>query len=144
MSDGTLGRVAREGRAGESTACGALCALQKAIQSGHLDTEFHMDDIEMSIMKQIIARNLEWGEQPDIIRLTHISSKCIAEQLEDMITKMVNTDKADYAVISGVQIHGPGLCQNYFMPTLDSCYAVVKGQKIQLDVGDAGISASTK
>ncbi|HIJ60294.1 MAG TPA: hypothetical protein HPP56_06755, partial [Nitrospirae bacterium] len=42
------------------------------------------------------------------------------------LSKLVNLDKADYAVFTGIQIHGPD-GMNYVSP--DICYAIIDKAK---------------
>jgi len=70
------------------------------------------------------------GKVPDLLELTRITQAAIQTDLENTIKKVVNTNKSDYAVITGIQIHGPEV--NYVWPA--ECYAVVNGNKIQLKV----------
>ena len=71
--------------------------------------------------------------------VTKVAERTISDDLEFLISKTVNTDKADYAVITGVQIHNwandfeddsPNMEMVY--PT--SAYAVVDGIKTHLDL----------
>jgi hypothetical protein len=134
-ADGVLGECSREGREKPSHACGALAAFHGKLLEGSVSTQLSMNDLEMSAMSQLLVENIPWGSQPDLGELTKIAANVIVtKQLEDIISATVNTSKADYAVIGGVQIHGPGLKRSYFYPLTDLCYSVVDGHKEMVDV----------
>lgn len=135
LEDGKIGGVHRFGREKVSSACGALCAVQGMLQKGPMNTDLDLDDVEMSLVKQLVQAELPEGHKPDLVELTKISADIIRRQLEKAITATVKTDKADYAVVCGIQIHGPGIGKQYFMPLHDHCYAVVKGDRHQLNLG---------
>jgi hypothetical protein len=134
-ADGVLGECTREGRDKLSHACGALAAFHGKLLKGSVSTQLCMKDLEMSAMSQLLVENIPWGSEPDLAGLTKIAANVIVtKQLEDIIQATVNTSKADYAVISGVQIHGPGLKESYFYPLTDLCYSVVDGKKEMVNV----------
>ncbi len=127
-SQGQIGVCVRKGRKGESSACGALVALQKEISdsAGQTDTDTDTaftDDIEMSLIRMRLSKEIPSDIAPDLFELTKITQKAIEADLERMISLTVNTDKSDYAIITGIQIHGPEV--NYVWPV--SCYVVMNG-----------------
>jgi hypothetical protein len=67
-----------------------------------------------------------------------LTGRLITRDLEGLIDKAVSKDKADYAIITGCQIHSwPNPKTNapvleYVMPT--SAYVVINGEKIVLDL----------
>ncbi|MEK6652087.1 MAG: hypothetical protein AABY50_04055 [Nitrospirota bacterium] len=50
--------------------------------------------------------------------------------LERTLNKVVNKDRSNYAVITGIQIHGPET--NYIWPA--ECYAIVNGTKQEITI----------
>lgn len=122
-ADGKVGVCYRTGRHGESTACGVLALFQKEISSGFgvRDLELNNDDIEMSLIKMRLLRELPPNHVPDLLELTKITQKVIQKDIEYALNAMVDKKKSDYALISGIQIHGPD--RNYIW--IASCYAVV-------------------
>jgi len=167
-AEGRIGVCKRQGRDGDSIACGALNAFQKelslkveqlkveklTIQPFNLQPStlnIDMDDIEYSLIKMRLLKELGSmlnGEKlkvkkpstfnlqpstfkiPDLLELTKITQKAIQTDLESALKTIVDINKSDYAVITGIQIHGHD--GNYISPA--SCYAVVNGKKIQLKV----------
>ena len=103
---GEIGICYREGREDPSHACGALEGIVNEIKSNSLDLHFSMDDIEQTLLKQKVFGKLNYGEVPDLVKVTHIAKEIVLEELENLIA-VVDTEKCDYAVLSGVQIHGP-------------------------------------
>lgn len=132
--EGRMGICKRVGREGNSTACGALNAFQKEISSSvNLQpSAFSLDneDIEYSLIKMRLSREIIPNKVPDLLELTKITQKAIQEDLESALKTTVAINKSDYAVISGIQIHGPD--DNYISPAV--CYAVVNGQRHGLKV----------
>lgn len=114
----------------KSHACGALCLFLNELSSGKINIRLDEEDIEESLLKRRLLRELKYGEIPDLLTLTKITLKAILEDLENIINKVVDIKKADYAVIAGIQIHGPE--ENYIVP-YDS-YVVVDGEKKKLEI----------
>lgn len=127
--DGEAGVVDRAGRTGPSTACGALLALLGEIQNGRIDTRFQHGDIEQSLLKARIAAKLSWGANPDLFALTKIAHDVILEDLEQTIEQTVDTSMADYAVLTGIQIHGANGVNRVY-PC--AAYVVVEGTNCEL------------
>lgn len=155
--EGRIGVCKRTGREGESSACGALNAFQKELSSKKnviarsvndeaipiseiasplarndslktFSEQFDTDDIEMSLIRMRLIKEIPSGRIPDLLELTKIAQKVIQTDLENTLKKVVDTDKSNYAVITGIQIHGPDA--NYVWPA--ECYAVVNGEKKEI------------
>lgn len=124
-SEGRIGVCKRAGREGESIACGALNAFQKEMAGGRLNLSLESEDVEQSLVKQRLLREIPYGHVPDLLELTKITQKAVHADLENVINKIVDTGKSDYALITGIQIHGPE--NNYVWPS--SLYAMVGGEK---------------
>ncbi|MQK95365.1 hypothetical protein, partial [Escherichia coli] len=75
-------------------------------------------------------REFKYGEVPDLLTLTKITLKVIVEDLENIIEKVVDPKKANYAVISGIQIHGPE--ENYIVP--DESYVIEDRERKKLEI----------
>jgi len=128
---GELGVCHRPGRSGPSSACGALLALQDDIEKGRTDTKIDPDDVEQSLLKACMLPRLRQGTTPSLLELTHVACEVILSDLERMNTLTVEPEKADYAVLTGVQIHGPDE-SNYVWPA--TLYAVVGGARHELSL----------
>lgn len=70
-------------------------------------------DCEYSILKQRLARRLKAEGQSedsvkalDLVGLTKVAERTISADLELLISKAVDVNKADYAVVTGVQVCG--------------------------------------
>lgn len=106
--NGEIGIVYREGRDKPSHACGALDAIVSEINSGHLDLKLDFDDIEQSILKGKIFDKMKYGKKPDLVEITKITHEIILEDLERLISVVhKNKKNVDYAVLTGIMIHGP-------------------------------------
>ena len=73
------------------------------------------EDVELSVLKQRLARRLEFEGHTDtsiggldLAELTRVAERTITSDLEFLIAKAVDPAKADYAVVTGVQIHNWG------------------------------------
>jgi hypothetical protein len=84
-----------------------------------------MDDIEQSILKTKILEKLPYGEKPDLVRITKITQEIITEDLERLI-KVSEKPPFDYAVLTGIMIHGPQE-PNYVWP--QTFYAVTSDDR---------------
>ncbi len=124
-AEGTIGVVERIGQPKHSDACGALRAFHSALSSGQLDGEMKFDfcDVEMSTIKQLLSRRCK--RDASLADVTKEALAVIQEQLESIIKELVNEDQTDYAVISGIQVHGPGVANNFFWPS--TCYTCEAG-----------------
>jgi len=111
---GEIGIVYREGRSAPSHACGALEAVLDEINQGKLHLQMEMDDIELSILKTKLFENLSYGEKPDLVRITKVTHDIILKDLERLIA-VADKDPFDYAILTGVLIHGP-METNYIWP----------------------------
>lgn len=129
-AEGRLGVCKRAGREGESTACGALNSFQKEMVEGKLNLSMDDIDLEQSLLKRRLLREIPYGHVPDLLELTKIAQKVIQKDLEHALNTIIDRSKSDYAMLSGIQIHGPD--HNYVW--VASCYAVVNEvmEKIEL------------
>ncbi len=103
---GEIGKVYREGIEKASHACGALEKIVKELESGHLNLETDMQDIEQTIIRQKILSNINYGDKPDLVKITKLANRIISEDLEKLLSTL---DKSvfKYSVMTGIQIHGP-------------------------------------
>jgi hypothetical protein len=128
--DGKSGFCKRRGIKDESSACGALCLFLSELHQGKLIIRLDEEDIEESLLKRRLLREIPYGHLPDLIELTKMTRKVVQEDLEHIIEKVVDTSKSDYAVLTGIQIHAPDA--NYIWPA-DS-YVVMDGKKLALRI----------
>lgn len=126
--NGNTGFCKRRGIKEDSSACGALCLFLDELYTGKLHIKIDEEDIEESLLKRRLVKEITYGDIPSLLELTKITRKVIQEDLEHAIEKVVDTSKSDYAVITGIQIHAPD--GNYVWPA-DS-YAVLKGVKEEI------------
>jgi hypothetical protein len=125
--DGKTGFCQRKGIK-ESSACGALCLFLQELNEGKLHITIDEEDIEESLLKRRLLREIPYGHIPDLLELTKITRKVIQADLEHALRKVVDTKKNDYALITGIQIHAPDC--NYIWPA--ECYAVLNGVKKEI------------
>jgi hypothetical protein len=128
--DGKSGFCKRRGIKDDSSACGALCLFLSELHQGKLIIRLDEEDIEESLLKRRLLREIPYGHLPDLIELTKMTRKVVQEDLEHIIGKVVDTGKSDYAVLTGIQIHAPDA--NYIWPA--ESYVVMNGEKRPLEV----------
>ncbi|CAG9460391.1 unnamed protein product [Pedinophyceae sp. YPF-701] len=113
---GKVGPIVRPGRPKVSGACGALVAALGHIGASGVEAECKNPgthdplDIEYSILKQKMARQLKTEGVTDVSKMnlvdfTKVCERLVTQELREMIAKGVDSSKADWALITGVQIH---------------------------------------
>ncbi|MBU1660346.1 MAG: hypothetical protein KKD28_02605 [Chloroflexi bacterium] len=130
-ADGTIGHYYRPGREKPSRACGALDKFHKEIVSGNPNLEFDPLDIEQSLLKQRLSQRIEKGDVPlDLVQLTKLTYEVVLDDLEQMLSMTTNPAHCNYAVMTGIQIHGPH--EDFIWP--GKLYAVVEGQRRNMEL----------
>jgi hypothetical protein len=104
--NGEIGRVYREGIQKASHARGALEAIVKELESGYLQLVTDMQDIEQSIIRQKILSSIHYGDKPDLVSITKLAGEIISRDVERLLSDL-DSSIFTYAVMTGVQIHGP-------------------------------------
>ena len=104
--DGVIGNVQREGREKVSHACGALDAIVGELNSGCLKMKTDMGDIEQSILRQKILSDLKYGEKLDLVGITKLACQIVSKDVEQLLSNL-DKSKFKFAVMTGIQIHGP-------------------------------------
>jgi hypothetical protein len=118
--EGRMGFCRRKGIE-ESHACGALCGFLGELQEKKLIVSIDDEDAEQSHLKMRLLKEIPYGQVPDLLELTRIAQRVILMDIEKAILAAVDRKKSDYALITGIQIHGPE--NNYVWPA--KCYAVI-------------------
>lgn len=151
-ASGDMGTISRPGRPGSSCACGALNKALVDIKTDGLSTNCKIPgvheplDPEFTILKQRLARRLRYDGidedkvgNLDLVQITKVAERTITDDLEYLISHTVDPRKADYAVITGVQIHNWGARFDDESPNLEfvaptNVYVVVNGEKTEIDL----------
>jgi len=148
-ADGTVGAISRPGRAGASCACGALAASLSAMKSEGVGPSCKMpgvhdpSDPELSILKQRLARRITYEgldvREMTLVDMTKCCERVITDDLQHLIEMTVVEAKADYAVVTGVQIHNWSPVYEDDAPNLEwvepsAVYVVKDGQRIDIDL----------
>jgi len=151
-ASGELGKVSREARH-DSHACGALLKVQGELQNQESinscpGKEVHdVKDPEYSILKHRLEQHMiKTGighKGISLDTLTTIAEQAITTDLEKLIKATVDESKADYAVVTGIQIHNwsdnftdinePSL--EFIQPC--KAYTVIHGRRTNMDVRSA-------
>mmetsp|Transcript_630 Transcript_630/g.1733 ORF Transcript_630/g.1733 Transcript_630/m.1733 type:complete len:256 (-) Transcript_630:78-845(-) len=117
-SKGDAGPLARPGQQVTNCACGAMIGALGQFNANGLDTyltpdsEHDIADPEFSIFKQRLAQRIKQEGQRlaniDLVELTRIAERRISSDLDALIKQAVDVSDADYAIVTGVQIHSWG------------------------------------
>lgn len=145
-STGELGVVSRAARPG-SHACGAILKVLGEVKKcgvcAKQDETHDALDPEYSILKQRIDKHIvKTGVPPQALELhtmTMLAEEAITDDLEKLIGKAVDVSKADYAVITGIQVHSWATAYEDDEPNLEyiqpcSAYVVINGRKTALNL----------
>lgn len=151
-SEDKVGAISRPGRPGQSCACGALAASLGVIKANGLDASckkpgvHDYNDPELSILQQRLARRMRYEgfteervQETDLVGLTKVAERTICDDLEYLIENAVDTKKADYAVVSGLQVHNWATEFDNEVPNLEfvapvEVYVVVNGKQTYIDL----------
>lgn len=128
---GELGACDRIGRPGRSRACGALCAFLEELEGGRLKLTLDPIDIEQSLLKGRLLRELPFGETPSLIDLTRAAYRAILGDLEALIGQTLDASEDDWAVLTGIQVHGADN-EPWFWP--GSCYSMVQNCREEIRI----------
>lgn len=142
--DGTTGKVARPGR-GISGACGALSGALKALKgssdwSGLMNPaapSMQVDPEETLIISKMATAMKD--KELDLVTITKVAEQMITQEVEKLIAATVNPSEADYAVITGIQVHSTCDSVSDEDPTLEfvvpgTSYAMVGGAKKEIQL----------
>lgn len=148
-SKGEIGALSRPGQDATSSACGALIAAlgqfkAEGLEKHVLEPGVHsVDDPEYSIIKQRIARKIvaenRSVEKMNLIEITQVAERQISSDLEYLISKAVDPKKADYAIVTGVQVHNWGVEFDGDEPNIEfiaptTVSVVIDGVRTELDL----------
>ena len=128
--DGQIGQTVRRGQSEPSAACGALVAFKNELDSGHINVLLDRTDIEQSLLRQRLLMEWDFRSEPTLEMLTRLALSAAVEDLCELVKDGLDPAIHDYAILSGIQIHGP---QNESFVWPDRCYAVIDGNRIELE-----------
>jgi hypothetical protein len=135
-ADGKVGQHVRVGQEVPSSACGALSGLVGKLDRKSYNLDVDISNIEVSLLKWKLIHLGENQDYQGIVSLTKLTYAIILADLKRLISQVEEEEKlvdgADYAVLSGIQIHSP---YGYDFIWPGEMYAIVNGrhEKILLD-----------
>ncbi len=129
--DGTLGATSRRGISEISNACGALFAFAAQLEQGWFDPLLDMHDIEQSLLSRRLLASLKEGDAPGPAELARLAEKVIRTELLHEIETTIDPTQVDYAVFTGIQIHGPDRC-DYVFPVSSAVWINGESQELSL------------
>ena len=103
------------------------------------------EDPEYSILKQRLARRVRYEQLPiesmNLADFTKVAERTITDDLECLIEKAVDVRKADFAVVTGVEIHNWAPELGSGVPSLEfvapaKVYTCVNGEYNYIDIMD--------
>ncbi len=106
-ADGVPGPCERPGMAAVSNACGALVGFHGELEDGLGALDIDPDDPEFGLLRQRLAARLEPGATLDLVDVTMLAHRVLAEDLERQVRGAIDPARVDAAVFTGVQVHGP-------------------------------------
>lgn len=126
---GEPGVATRPGRDQPSSACGALVALQKESADEPRTGSIDWLDPEQSYLRSRLKRVRDLDQPVDLVELTKATHRASVEDLATLMSDAVDREREDYAVVAGIQIHGPeGL--NLTWP--GASFVVVRGNRSEI------------
>lgn len=128
-AEGELGVARRPGREQPSAACGALVALMNEERSHDENPRLEWQDPEQSLLRLRTKRIHDLSDSPDLLELTKAVHKATLEDLRNLMSDVFDRHREDYAVIAGVQIHGPEGIQ---LAWPGASYVVVEGTRSEI------------
>src|SRR4030043_2234100 len=90
---GQLGICKRIGRTEDSNACGALNVFLGELKSKKPNLSMDNEDVELSLIRTRLLREIPYGHIPDLMELTKITLKTIKEDFQHALSQTVHTDK---------------------------------------------------
>jgi len=148
-SKGVIGTVGRPGQDQPNFACGALIAALGQLKAEGLEDNVASEDAhnpsdpEYSILKARIASRMQQENadpsKMDLVEITKLAERQISEDLEYLISEAVNPANADYAIVTGVQIHNWSDTYDDAEPNMEfvaptKVSVVVDGERSELDL----------
>ena len=119
----------RPGRPGLAPTCGELSAILDELRNGTETVPFDTEDIERCLLRERLTREPEVNEAISLIDLTKIAHRASLTDLENLAGTVFNPETDDSAILSGVQIHGPG---GVGMVWPGSCSVVIRGRRSEI------------
>ena len=129
--NGQVGVCRRQGQDQTSKACGALVALCQELTQGPPDLSLDPNDLEQSLLRRALVPQLAADGAKDLITLTRLALRTILRDLEALIAANLEPHHHDYAVVTGLLVHGPD-DRDFVMP--DVSYAVVDGTRRNVEL----------
>ena len=104
---GEPGVVVRPGREEPSSACGALVAYLEQSSDSQDRSGIDWLDPEQSYLRSRLRRVRDLGDPSSLVDLTLAAHRASVEDLSMLLSEAVDRQREDYAVVAGIQIHGP-------------------------------------
>ena len=128
-SEGEQGVVERPGLPEPDSACDALVALLEELQQRKQRVGRERRDPEQSLLRMRLRQMRGLSDAPDLIELTKAVHHATVADLHSLMAEAFDRENEDFAVVAGVQIHGPGVI-SLLWP--GATYVVVEGRRSEI------------
>ena len=106
---GVVGEIVRPGVPVPSPACGALSALRRTLAEERAAPAFDRFDAEQTLLAERLSSAATVDRRTSLVELTELAAAAIAEDALALFDHVRGRDRSvDGAILTGVQIHGPG------------------------------------
>ena len=122
--EGEVGGCVRPGMEHLNGACGALIAYTGQLVENSVESKVFTDDGEFGLLTHRMAK-VAPTDSPDLIGVTNAALSAIKQDIDRLSSTVLDTEKADYAVFTGTQIHLP---DGNYVQASDS-WVVLNGQR---------------
>jgi len=127
---GDQGWCRRPGRPAPSNACGALKSILKALTEGSgMPTPAPEGDHEFALLCRRLDRALAGRVPTDLVDLTLAVHGALDADWRALLAQAVDPATTDFALFTGVQVHGPQSLELVWVPTAE---ATVEGRRVEL------------
>ena len=133
-ANGVIGQCVRPRHSEASPACGALIVLHRMLQAGAIADPDDPHDIELSLLRHRMERELAVSTDVDLAALTLHARAAITEDMCELAGFLSANAPCDIAVFSGVIVHGPG-GEDFIAPGRARLWNSAHIDGIDLDIG---------
>ena len=126
---GEIGGCVRTGMENLNGACGALMAYTGQLADQSVESKIFTDDGEFGLLTHRLGKIVPQGA-PDLVTVTNTALAAIKQDINAMASAVINSEKADYAVFTGTQIHLPD--QNLVQAS--DAWVVINGQRQDINL----------
>jgi len=109
-AEGNVGPMTRRGQKATSSACTSIIRFQKELESGTCDMALDYLNLEYTAFKRRMMGQVTFfgADLPSLTELTHTCHEATMEDVRSIMDSVTpGADECNYAIVSGILIHGP-------------------------------------